>query len=282
LIHLRRGNSKATLLPHLGGSIGGFWVGEKAVLRPAPAGATNPLDAASFPLVPYANRIAKGRFTFAGEDYTLPRNVAGFEHPLHGLGWIMPWIVEKHDADSALIACAHAADDHWPWDWSATQSFTIEEGALCVTLEVTNRSARPMPCGLGQHPYFVRDPGGALTFDASGVWLNDAGMIPKQKASANAFGRFAQGAVPDATVLTDNCWYGWDGTATWDGNVVLTSRGSRFLHVLARPGGDFICIEPTTQMPDAFNRDDFKAAGGSILASGASMCHEMTIQVHPA
>lgn len=255
MIQLRSGGSEATLLPHLGGSIGSFAVGGRDILRPTPADAASPLDTGCFPLVPYANRIADGRFSFAGEDHALPRNVAGFEHPIHGLGWIMPWMVRAQEADGAVLACMHAADAHWPWAWSATQTFVLEDGALHVSLEVTNRSDRAMPCGLGQHPYFVREPGGRLQFAAKGVWINDHGMIPDHTAPADHFGDFAQGAVPLADRLTDNCWFGWNGTAAWQ-NVELRSDEARFLHVFAPPGEDFVCIEPTTAMPDAFDRGD--------------------------
>lgn len=278
MIQLRAGSSEATLLPHLGGSIGGFSVDGKAILRPTPHDAANPLDTACFPLVPYANRIASGRFAFGGDDYALPRNVTGFEHPIHGLGWIMPWMVTAQETDLAVVTCMHSADEHWPWDWIATQTFVLRDGALEVALEVVNKSDRAMPCGLGQHPYFVRDPGSRLTFAASGVWINDDRMIPCDTAPADAFGAFAQGATPAADRLTDNCWFGWDGTASWDDTVVLSSPHSRFLHIFAPPGEDFICMEPTSQMPDAFNRSDFATAGGTVLGPGATMRLDMAIR----
>lgn len=209
MIQLRSGSSEATLLPHLGGSIGGFWVDGRAILRPAPQDTASPLDAACFPLVPYANRIAGGRFSFAGEDYALPRNVAGFEHPIHGLGWIMPWAVKTQENDRAILACMHSVDEHWPWDWSATQTFVLENGALQVTLEVTlevtNHSGRAMPCGLGQHPYFVRDPGASLSFAASGG-MDQRRHDPQHNRPGQCFWRFcarrrARSRKPDRQLL---------------------------------------------------------------------------------
>lgn len=275
MIQLRAGSSEATLLPHLGGAIGSFAADGRAILRPTPEGTDDPLETACFPLVPYANRIAKGRFTFAGRDHALPCNVPGFAHPLHGLGWLKAWIVEEQSEDTALIACDHEADAHWPWNWSATQRFVLEDGALHVLLEVTNRAATAMPCGLGLHPYFVREPQEKLRFSASGVWLNDDGMIPAQRAPADHFGDFANGAVPLPDALTDNSWFGWDGTATWHGTV-LHSDEARFVHVFAPPGEDFLCIEPTSQMPDAFNRNE--DAGGAVLEPGASARLGMAIR----
>ena len=275
MIVLTKGSSVATLLPHLGGAIGSFTVDGRPILRPTPAGTDNPLETACFPLVPYANRIADGRFTFAGLDYALPCNVAGFAHPLHGLGWLKPWNVEQQDEDSVTINCSHAADAHWPWDWSARQHFMLQDGALHVLLEIQNCATTAMPCGLGQHPYFVREHDARLHFDALGVWLNDSGMIPSQPAAADHFGDFAQGAVPQATSLTDNCWFGWTGTATLQ-NVTLSSDEATFLHIFAPPGESFLCIEPTTQMPDGFNRNE--GAGGIVLEPGSSAKMGMTIR----
>lgn len=275
MISLRSDGSAATLLPHLGGSVGNFSVGGRAILRPTRPDAASPLEAACFPLVPYANRIAHGRFTFAGEDHALPRNVAGFDDPLHGLGWIMPWAVTHEAADRAVLSCLHAADAHWPWDWSATQGFVLEDGALHVTLEVVNRSARAMPCALGLHPYFVREPGAQVRFAAQGVWLGDARMIPETTAPADAFGDFAWGAAPDPAALTDNCWFGWQGKATLGGDVSVTSPDAGFLHLFAPPGEDFLCLEPTTAMPDALNRAD---GGTTVLEPGAAMALRMTVR----
>lgn len=275
---LKAGGSEVTLLPRLGGSIGSFTVDGRAVMRPTPADAASPLDTACFPLVPYANRIADGRFTFAGRDYALPVNVDGFEHPLHGLGWLKQWTVAEQSEDSAVLTCAHAADSDWPWTWAAAQRFDLADGALRVVLEVTNRSGEAMPCGLGQHPYFVREDGAKLTFTASGVWLSDERMIPVETAPADAFGDFAEGSAPLPDTLTDNCWFGWNGHATW-GDVEVSSPEAGFVHVYAPPGEDFLCIEPTSQMPDALSQPDFAAAGGTVLRPGETMALAMEIRV---
>ena len=46
---------------------------------------------ASFPLVPFVNRIRGGRFTFRGREVRLAPNMAGDPSPLHGQGWLNPW-----------------------------------------------------------------------------------------------------------------------------------------------------------------------------------------------
>lgn len=282
---LRRGVSELTLLPHLGGAIGGFIVGGRPVLRPTPQDATSPLDTACFPLVPYANRIAGGRFVFAGGEHSLPANFPGFENPLHGLGWLRPWNVAEHEEATATLTFTHRADVDWPWDWSAVQRFELTNDGLRITIELVNASPQAMPGGLGLHPYFVRDAGDELSFGAAGVWANDAAMIPVRTMSADAFGDFAQGSAPAPETLIDNCYFGWDGQGNWgagSGKVTLRGEGADFLHIFAPPGEDFICIEPTTHMPDALNQADFLGVGGKILAPGDAMRMSLTIKVGQA
>ena len=61
--------------PEIGGSISHFRQGAADILRPAPPDSRQPLDMACFPLVPFANRIAGGRFRFENHDVALPVRV---------------------------------------------------------------------------------------------------------------------------------------------------------------------------------------------------------------
>src|SRR5690348_13677105 len=69
-VRMAAGNLRLELNPSVGGSICGFdWVGEgaaKPILRKCHSRNENVLDASSFPLVPYVNRIRGGCFTFRG------------------------------------------------------------------------------------------------------------------------------------------------------------------------------------------------------------------------
>ena len=73
------------------------------LLRRAPDGADDPLAMASFPLVPYANRIAQGRFAFDGADHQLPRNFGDHPHSIHGFGWQASWTAKATGADHVLL-----------------------------------------------------------------------------------------------------------------------------------------------------------------------------------
>ena len=67
---LRRSSAQLTLDPQRGGAIREFSCDGRDVLRPTPESAgDDPLDMACFPMVPFVNRIADGRFDFGGHAF---------------------------------------------------------------------------------------------------------------------------------------------------------------------------------------------------------------------
>ena len=57
---------------------------------------------------------------------------------------------------TAILSFRHEAGE-WPWDYEARQHFALDERGLSLRLTCRNTCGEPMPCGLGQHPYFPAD-----------------------------------------------------------------------------------------------------------------------------
>ncbi len=98
-VSIAAGKLRIQLNPLIGGSISAFeWI-DGASVRPILRKCHNPnenvLDAASFPLVPYVNRIRGGRFTFRQREVVLDPNMPGDPSPLHGQGWLSAWNVDE-------------------------------------------------------------------------------------------------------------------------------------------------------------------------------------------
>jgi aldose 1-epimerase len=272
---LTNGAWQLTLLPAPGGAIGGLRRDGVDLLRPTPADADHPFETASFPLVPYANRIAGGRFSFDGQAVAVPRNAEGQAHPLHGVGWRRPWQVTALTESEATLRHAHGGDEDWPWAYAAEQHFTLSDNGLRISLRIESEDARPMPISLGFHPYFNAEGVTALRFAADAVWLADAEMLPTVAADPAHFGDFRQGRDVQPTTLIDNAYAGWSGEACVmraDGDLRLSGSGTSVLHVYMPPGERFFCAEPVTALPDAFNR-----ANPQILAPGETAAIEMAI-----
>ncbi|WCT73104.1 aldose 1-epimerase [Sphingomonas naphthae] len=277
---LAAGDWEATLLPALGGAVGSLRYGGRDILRPTPPGATDPLQTACFPLVPYANRIAHGRFTFDGQTITLPPNFGDHPHPLHGVGWGRKWQVERHDAASVTLRLDHAAEADWPWSFAAEQRIVLA-GGLHIALTLRSCDDRRMPAGLGFHPYFLRDSETQLQMDVKGTWLTDAAMLPTKFVPGHHFGIWARGDRVDRRKLVDNCHAGWNGRAgIQDGKRAITvnATGAEYLHLYIPPAEDFFCIEPVTHAPDAINR---QADSVRTLAPGCRTHMDLCISWDP-
>ncbi len=239
------------------------------LLRPAPAGEVDPRDAASFPLLPYSNRIKNGRFRFAGQDYRLPLNFGDHPHSIHGIGWQSRWHVLHWSETEAVLGLDHGGDI-WPFPFSATQSFTLDGDALKHEIAVTNKANTAMPVGLGMHPYFPRHGGAMLTADVTHVWMTDDTCIPTERVPCPDHWQLSEG-VQVERLLSDNQFEPWSRTAhiVWpkDGVAVTLSASDDLtrLVVYAPDGENFFCVEPVSHMTDAFNRT---AAGSPADQTG--------------
>jgi aldose 1-epimerase len=248
---------QAELRPEVGGALASLTLDGTEVLRTMPQGATHPLEAACFPLVPYCNRIRDGRFTFAGREIVLPPNFAPERHSIHGLAWQREWRVESAVEGKCVIVDDYDGLGAWPWAWRAEQRVRLGDKGCAITLVLTNRGDTAMPAGIGLHPYFRRREGARVRFAADHVLLSDPECLPTGvTAPADHFADFRHGAaLPPETV--DHCFAGWSGEATIEddlGTIAITASGAPHLHVYAPADGSALCLEPVGHTPDAPNR----------------------------
>jgi aldose 1-epimerase len=284
-ISLADGELTLELLPNLGAAVATLRYQGRDVLRPTPPGTTDPFETASFALVPYANRIADGRFRVGEREIRIERNAPGQAHPLHGHAWRKPWRVESQARDTVVLSYEHAADS-WPWHYLAMQTLTLRADSLDVALSVENLDSTPMPAGLGWHPYFRKGPGAQLKAHLEGVWLTDEEFLPVRLAHGTRFGQWGRGDELTRPELIDHCHTGWPGVAEIllpqeELRLALTaSRALHWLHIYSPPDKDFFCIEPVSQMPNAVNRSAPPAiTGHRLLAPGERFDARITLSV---
>lgn len=282
MIRLRAGAWSATVSPALGGAILDLEQAGRPILRPTPPDAAAILQTACFPLVPYANRIANGRFRFGGEEITLPVLPPFAPHAVHGDGWLRAWDVDRQD-DNAVSMTLRGGDDHWPWAWSATQTVSLSGSGLRVDLSMTNEADRPAPAGLGLHPYFHRLPDARLTLPADQVWLTGADRIPERFAASSSLVDWSGGAALASSPPVDHAYAVRHSHAALENGAdridLIASDNCRWVQVYAPPDGDFVCIEPVTHRPDAVNAPSGEDSGLVILSPGDSLSIWMTITV---
>lgn len=297
LITLSSQRFAAGVSPRLGGALAWFGLADDSgieFVRPASARAfaeRNVRLTSSYPLVPYSNRIGDGKFRFDGLDYSLQQNAPISPHPIHGVGWLRNWSVTAVERNSVSLAFTHVAHGgsgtDWPWSFGAAQIIALDDTGLHLTLSLTSHDSRPMPAGIGLHPFFPKSPKMELRFEAGSVWLNDVRMLSTERVGLPREWNFAmQRPVNELTV--DNCFAGWSRAAllTWPerGWGLRLAAGAAFGHlvVFTSPARDSIAIEPVSHANNAVNlaatRDD---TGLVILAPGATLSGTLTICPFP-
>ena len=196
LLSLRSGRLGLDLAPQAGGSIARFTAdGSIDLLRPATpeavaSGRGN--DSSCYPLVPFSGRIANGRFVFDGSEIVLKPNWPGVRHPMHGDGWARPWSVARSDGHSADIVYEHDPREGWPFRYRARQTYRLDGDTLSIGISIENLEDRPVPAGLGLHPFFVRDADAELACRTRQVWLTDAEVLPTERIAVPPKWDFAQ------------------------------------------------------------------------------------------
>ena len=255
------------------------------VLRRGHTPLENVLDAASFPLVPYVNRIRGGAFAFRGRTVSIAPNMASDPTPLHGDGWLNAWTVERSDPSSAVLSYRHEPGE-WPWAYSARQEFRLTGGVFDLRLSCRNESDEPMPCGLGQHPYFDCGPETRLATGVASAWTIDEHVLPMEKVAAT--GRYD---LSDRLICgqdLDNGFGGWSGLALmidpdWPVEIEMTSPQAEFFQVYSPASGGIFVAEPVTHANAALNAPEAEWAelGIRILEPGEEMKLDMRIEVRP-
>ena len=286
-VKLSAGNLRLDLSPSIGGAISAFeWSGKGAsrpILRKCHSRLEKVLDAASFPLVPYVNRIRGGRFTFRGREVSLAPNMAGDPSPLHGQGWLNPWVVEEAGPRHAVLGFEHHAGE-WPWTYEARQQFALDEKGLTIELRCRNLSDEPMPCGLGQHPYFPCGPETRLDTRVSQAWTVDEHVLPVEKVPAE--GRFDLKRRLVCGQGLDNGFDRWGGLAWigdpgWPYDLHLSSRAAAFFQLYSPEEGGIFVAEPVTHANAALNAPEaeWPELGMRILEPGQTLSLDMRLEV---
>ena len=282
-ITLERGGWRADVAPALGGGLLSAAFAGVDVLRPATAegiGAGDPLSLACFPLVPFSNRIRRGRFSFRGVHVALSAPAVTEPEVIHGFGWTARWRPQAVDPHACSMTFVHDGGA-WPWPFTARRHVRLSETSLELALSVENTGEAAMPLGLGFHPYFPKSADCHLHAPVSGLWVSGSDRLPiRHQRVDGALGFQQPQAVADLDL--DHCFTGWSGTARIDwperGLAVRLEAGGPLDHLVlyVPPTADFFCVEPVSHMVDAFNWDGGPDHTGTLVLDpgqsvGASM-----------
>ncbi len=248
----------------------GVW---RDLLRPMPRSRRgDPERAASFPMLPWSNRIDAGVLPFAGRTWQLQRNGADGT-AIHGALRQAPWTVAERDEGGVLLeaAAADMVGVNFPWLFAARVGYALAGDSLEVTTTLRNEDRVPFPAGFGHHPYFRRslvpvgcampyEPGQPLLRIGAnagyvlhgGLAVDAAGAIPP-RADFRVERRVSVLHVDD--VLTDRTPGPLATLRYADPDVTVTLEADEaYSHVVlyVPRGRSHLAVEPTTHVNGGF------------------------------
>jgi len=250
-------------------------------------------------LFPFPGRIGGASFDYDGRTFSLDPG-DGHGNAIHGFVLNRPWnVIERHG--SRLVGRFQASVDdpalldQWPADFRITAVYELRGNILTLDLKIENPDQRPLPFGLGIHPYFraagVSDSAPdevRVTVPASSYWELDH-LLPTGRQRPVDAARDLRRGSPLAKLELDDVL----GDLKFDrGRCSATikepnsGRSTRLAFdssfttcvVYTPPHREAICIEPYTCVPDVFrlSASGIKA-GLRILQPGETFQSSITL-----
>ena len=224
-------------------------------------------------LFPYPGRLRGKMLEYAGKSYELEGSDP-HGNAIHGFCLTRPWEVVEHSA-ARLVGRFHASKiepellKKWPADFIVTVSYELSGGTLASRITIENPDDKPLPFGLGTHPYFrlPLGPNGTaddclVTVPVKSYWelvdmLPSGKKLPATGSRGLADGlRFADAKLDD--IFTDVQFSGDQAAATivdpMNKRTLTVAFDNAFSQVVVYnpPHREAICIEPYTCVPDQF------------------------------
>ena len=291
---LHDGKNRLEIWPALGFNAYRWQIGPAELLYRSPDFFTeNRPSRSGFPILfPFPNRIRDGQFTWppavthpkgeAGKKYTLPTNDPAKKNAIHGFVYQRPWrIVDQGaNASSAWVTGefqgsvdAPETSALWPADYRLRVTYRLFDHVLRVEADADNPDSKPLPFGLGYHPYFALAPFGGpqavITVGASKCWelvdnLPTGKLLELDERRDLRNGR-SYAALQLDDVMTNLFTYAYDqhdslgmtGVVQHPGGkgmlTLWTSEAFREMVLFTPPHREAICLEPYTCTTDAIN-----------------------------
>ena len=284
------------ILPDTGASIAfgrvhkhGAWID---VLRPTPeSDYGNSSNCSSFIMLPWCNRIKDGVLRFDGQEYQL-RTTKDDGTARHGDVRGRAWTIDQSDAIHLRMSIRSEdfPDMNWPFKFSATAAYELDDDLFAWTLSLKNEDTRPMPAGFGHHPYFVRsttnEPILQITCEKQfnlDMYMAVGSPVPLKSALD-----FRQSRSLSDVEFNDLLTARWNKMAAlinYPQNDLSIGMYADYLfeHILLYSpfGKPFFAVEPMTNASDGFNLYVNKISGSGVfvLEPGEEKSGKVSLQI---
>lgn len=107
-------------------------------------------------LVPWPNRVDRGRYAYEGREYQLDVSEPPFDCAIHGLVRWAAWTLAEHEPDRVRLTHRLLGSEGYPFSLELAAEYTADaDGGVTTRLTATNTGSRTAPYGHGAHPYLT-------------------------------------------------------------------------------------------------------------------------------
>lgn len=267
---LELGTTRAVVSEYAG-ALRSLTVGGTELIEPHTADGPPPLAAGAV-LVPWPNRVDRGRWIFDGVEQQLELTEPEGGNAVHGLLTRTRYEPGSRTAASVTLAAPVTPQAGYPFALDTSVEYELTPDGVIVRHRIRNAGTGPAPVALGVHPYLrvgdvpARDL--TLTVPAGRAFHLDERQIPTGTFDVTGTGHDLRGGVRAGEGTEHACFTDLDvsgGVITTslrapDGRTVELWQEPAFGYLqlwvtdhFPRPGGpgDAIAVEPMTAPPNA-------------------------------
>ncbi len=204
-----------------------------------------------FATIPYFGVIKKKTFLYKKKFITLPKTHTLEPDTIHGEGWVSKWKVKSKSEKSIVLVFSHDGKKGFPYKYSANQEFVLKNKSLCINISIKNIDKDSFDCGIGFHPWFNINNRSKI-YSNSFTYIKDYGkkFFKKKLFSKNKFIDLNKNKI-------DKTFVNWIGKAKLvidkDTTIeIINKKNINNLHVYSPSNENFFCIEPVTNIGDAY------------------------------
>ncbi|MDI7418734.1 aldose-1-epimerase [Cronobacter turicensis] len=232
-------------------------------------------------LMPWPNRIADGRFTFAGQTLTPAINDRVGNTAIHGLLAWHNWAIREQSPTHVVLSAFLPPTYGYPFMLTADVTYQLDEDAgLRVRIAGTNAGDAPAPYGVGLHPYLTCN---LHVIDACELTLPAAEMLEVDAARlrpARDGGLDFRAPRRIADTLIDHTFKAlspshWEARLSHATMSVWLRAEAPWIQVYSgeKLGRVGLAIEPMSCPPNAFN------SGIDLVRLTPGQTHTMNIEI---
>lgn len=268
--------AQRAVITTVGATLRTYAVGDRPVVDGFRADESCP-DGRGQVLMPWPNRIAGGRYRFAGNDHQLRIDEPSLGNAIHGLVRWAPWRVQHRTADTVRLAHELRGEPGYPFPLELLVEYGLSPSGLTMTYRARNVGKESCPFGAGAHPYLLfpdaRADAVELSVRAASFLAVNARSIPTERCSVAGSPLDFRRPRAIGSAKIDHAFTGLERDPDGVAEVVLT-HGKERLRVWQDRSFDFVqvytgdtlpersrrrasvAVEPTSCAPDAFNSGD--------------------------